>query len=54
MGSPTIVLLLDMDNTLLDNDRGTADLKHHLKRDVGHAQVQLYWAIFEQLRTKSA
>ena len=33
MGSPTIVLLLDMDNTLLDNDRGTADLKHHLKRE---------------------
>lgn len=52
MGSPTVVFLLDVDNTLLDNDRVTADLKHHLEQEVGHAREQLYWRIFEQLRTE--
>jgi phosphoglycolate phosphatase-like HAD superfamily hydrolase len=52
MESPTIVFLLDVDNTLLDNDRITADLKHHLEREVGHPWEQLYWTIFEQLRTE--
>jgi phosphoglycolate phosphatase-like HAD superfamily hydrolase len=52
MESPTIVFLLDVDNTLLDNDRITADLKHHLEREVGHPREQLYWTIFEQLRTE--
>jgi len=51
MASPTVVFLLDVDNTLLDNDRITTDLKHHLEREVGHAREQLYWTIFEQLRT---
>jgi phosphoglycolate phosphatase-like HAD superfamily hydrolase len=52
MESSTAVFLLDVDNTLLDNDRITADLKHHLEREVGHAREQLYWTIFEQLRTE--
>jgi FMN phosphatase YigB (HAD superfamily) len=52
MESPTAVFLLDVDNTLLDNDRITADLKHHLEREVGYAREQLYWTIFEQLRTE--
>ena len=52
MESPTVVFLLDVDNTLLDNDRITADLKQYLEREVGHAREQLYWTIFEQLRTE--
>ncbi|MDE3041234.1 MAG: HAD family hydrolase [Nitrospirota bacterium] len=52
MGSPTVVFLLDVDNTLLDNDRVTADLKQHLEQEVGHHREQLYWRIFEQLRTE--
>lgn len=52
IASPTVVFLLDVDNTLLDNDRVTADLKHHLEQEVGHAREQLYWRIFEQLRTE--
>ncbi|WP_447973900.1 HAD family hydrolase [Nitrospira sp. Kam-Ns4a] len=52
MGSPTVVFLLDVDNTLLDNDRVTADLKDHLKQEVGHDRGQLYWTIFEQLRAE--
>ena len=45
-----VVFLLDVDNTLLDNDRVAADLKHHLEREVGSERAQRYWAIFEQLR----
>jgi FMN phosphatase YigB (HAD superfamily) len=52
MESPTVVFLLDVDNTLLDNDRITADLKRYLEGEVGHAREQLYWTIFEQLRTE--
>jgi FMN phosphatase YigB (HAD superfamily) len=45
-----LVFLFDVDNTLLDNDRITADLKRHLDREVGLERAQRYWAIFEQLR----
>jgi FMN phosphatase YigB (HAD superfamily) len=45
-----IVFLFDVDNTLLDNDRVTADLKHHLEMEVGHEGAQCYWNHFEQLR----
>jgi FMN phosphatase YigB (HAD superfamily) len=45
-----VVLLLDVDNTLLDNDRVTADLRDYLRREVGPAQAAEYFAIFEELR----
>jgi FMN phosphatase YigB (HAD superfamily) len=45
-----VVFLFDVDNTLLDNDRVTVDLKRHLDREVGLERAQRYWAIFEQLR----
>jgi FMN phosphatase YigB (HAD superfamily) len=45
-----IVFLLDVDNTLLDNDRVTADLKSHLSRAFGEERQARYWAIFEGLR----
>jgi len=32
-----VVFLLDVDNTLLDNDRVSADLKHYLTREVGES-----------------
>ena len=49
---PTVVFLFDVDNTLLDNDRVTADLKRHLEQQVGIERQQRYWDIFEQLRTE--
>jgi FMN phosphatase YigB (HAD superfamily) len=49
MTVPT-VFLLDVDNTLLDNDRIVADLMRHLERVVGHDCQQQYWTIFERLR----
>lgn len=47
-----VVFLFDVDNTLLDNDRVTADLKRHLEREVGYERQQRYWAIFEELRAQ--
>lgn len=44
------VFLLDVDNTLLDNDRFAADLRAHLSREFGQAECDRYWAIYEQLR----
>jgi FMN phosphatase YigB (HAD superfamily) len=45
-----VVYLLDVDNTLLDNDQVVADLMRHLDQNVGKESAQLYWTIFEQLR----
>ena len=47
-----LVFLFDVDNTLLDNDRVTADLKEHLEREIGHERQERYWSIFEELRTE--
>jgi FMN phosphatase YigB (HAD superfamily) len=47
-----LVFLFDVDNTLLDNDRVTADLKRQLEREVGHDRQERYWAIFEELRAE--
>ena len=45
-----VVFLLDVDNTLLDNDRVIADLRGHLELEFGTASAARYWAIFERLR----
>jgi FMN phosphatase YigB (HAD superfamily) len=45
-----VVFLLDVDNTLLDNDRVQDDLRDHLEREFGPASRDRYWAIFEELR----
>ncbi|MBO9647544.1 MAG: HAD family hydrolase [Variovorax sp.] len=47
-----LVFLLDVDNTLLDNDRIIADLRDHLEREIGVAGFDRYWAIFEALRDR--
>jgi FMN phosphatase YigB (HAD superfamily) len=47
-----VVFLLDVDNTLLDNDRVAADLKRHLIRVLGTEKEQRYWALFEELRAE--
>jgi FMN phosphatase YigB (HAD superfamily) len=47
-----VVFLFDVDNTLLDNDRVTADLRHHLEKEVGDEGSQSYWKIFEELRSE--
>ena len=47
-----LVFLLDVDNTLLDNDRIIADLREHLEREFGIAGSDRYWAVFEALRSE--
>src|SRR5215212_2625913 len=47
-----VVFLFDVDNTLLDNDQVTADLRHYLGEAFGAQRQERYWAIFEQLRTE--
>jgi FMN phosphatase YigB (HAD superfamily) len=47
-----VVFLFDVDNTLLDNDRVSADLKRHLECEVGAERQQRYWTIFEELRSE--
>lgn len=47
-----VVFLVDVDNTLLDNDRIVADLREHLVRAFGAECADCYWARFEQLRAQ--
>jgi FMN phosphatase YigB (HAD superfamily) len=46
------VFLFDVDNTLLDNDHVTADLKRHLDSKVGRERAQRYWELFEAIRSE--
>lgn len=46
----SVVFLVDVDNTLLDNDRVIGDLKKHLADAFGPKRQECYWAIFEELR----
>jgi FMN phosphatase YigB (HAD superfamily) len=45
-----LVFLLDVDNTLLDNDRFAADLGERLEQAFGASERARYWAIFGRLR----
>jgi len=47
---PTTVFFFDVDNTLLNNDRVTEDLKEYLVRRVGDSSSKRYWELFEDLR----
>jgi phosphoglycolate phosphatase-like HAD superfamily hydrolase len=49
MNPNQVVFLLDLDNTLLDDDRVIADLMRHLEREFGHEGKQRYCAILNQL-----
>jgi FMN phosphatase YigB (HAD superfamily) len=49
-GAHDIVFLVDVDNTLLDNDRVTNDLRKYLEREFGPGAAEKYFAIFEDLR----
>jgi FMN phosphatase YigB (HAD superfamily) len=48
-----IVFLLDVDNTLLDNDGFAVELSAYLDELFGADQRLHYWQIFEDLRAKS-
>src|SRR5262245_18210868 len=48
-GGDGIVFLVDVDNTLLDNDRVQADRRRELEREFGAASRDRYWTILENL-----
>ena len=52
VGRATAAFLVDVDNTLLDNDRVTGDLWRYLDRTVGPEGRARYWAHFERLRVE--
>ena len=52
MSAADIVFLLDVDDTLLDNDRFGADLGERLERTFGTAERERYYRIFEGLRSE--
>ncbi len=47
-----VVFLLDVDNTLLDNDRFVADLGERLQQDFGTHGHDRYWARYAAVRDK--
>lgn len=47
-----VVFLFDIDNTLLNNDRVTEDIREMLLHHYGKAVCEKYWEIFEELRTE--
>jgi len=50
--SDDVVFLVDVDNTLLDNDTVIADLRRYLTDHFGQECERRYWEIFEQLRAE--
>lgn len=47
-----IVFLFDVDNTLLDNDRVSKDLRDFLENEIGAKRNNRYWEIFEEIRAE--
>jgi FMN phosphatase YigB (HAD superfamily) len=47
-----VVFLLDVDNTLLDNDAVADDLRQHLTDAFGEDREERYWQFFEELRSE--
>ena len=47
-----VVVLCDVDDTLLDNDAAEAAYKAHIVQHCGPQAADRYWAIFEELRTE--
>jgi FMN phosphatase YigB (HAD superfamily) len=47
-----VVFMLDVDNTLLDNDRFSTDLSRRLDEGFGRDARERYWAIFADLRER--
>jgi FMN phosphatase YigB (HAD superfamily) len=53
MSTPApVVFLLDVDNTLLDNDRVIADLRRYMAKEIGEQRTAQYFEIFEERRSK--
>src|SRR5215470_13971364 len=47
-----LLFLIDVDNTLLDNDRIEQDVSEYLTKAFGREACNQYWGLLEQLRTE--
>ena len=47
---PSLVFLLDVDNTLINNDQVKEDLNAHLQVELGPKLTARFWEIYEQVR----
>jgi FMN phosphatase YigB (HAD superfamily) len=47
---PTLVFLIDVDNTLIDNDSVKRDLDVHLKVEMGEQVTNRFWELYEKTR----
>jgi phosphoglycolate phosphatase-like HAD superfamily hydrolase len=50
---PNIIFLVDVDNTLLDNDGVKANLDDHLHAAVGAGLARRFWDLYEQVRQEN-
>ena len=50
MSSGTLVFLLDVDNTLLDNDRVKEDIRAAIASLVAADRASLFWSLYEEVR----
>ena len=50
---PTLVFLIDVDNTLIDNDYVKNDLDEHIKVEMGKTVTDRFWELYEQAREES-
>ena len=50
---PTLVFLLDVDNTLIDNDAVKDDINEHLEVQMGEQLTQRFWELYEKARQQS-
>src|SRR5438874_5610540 len=46
----TLVFLIDVDNTLIDNDFVKSDLDEHIKVQMGETVTNRYWELYEKTR----
>ena len=49
---PRLAFLLDVDNTLLNNDEVARDLRAHLDKTFDPERGESYWRLFEELRVQ--
>lgn len=47
---PSLVFLIDVDNTLIDNDAVKDDLDAHIRVELGPVLTKRFWDIYEQVR----
>jgi FMN phosphatase YigB (HAD superfamily) len=50
---PILVFLIDVDNTLVDNDHVKDDLDEHLKVELGEKLTSRFWELYERTREES-